>query len=128
MKLGIAMKPAMWSDAHLRMVRQLGCESVIAWVPFPAGDGVWHESQFAALKQQAETYGLELEGIENFHPEHWDHIVLDESGKEEQMKKICETIRNAGKAGINCFGYNFSVCGYPGVEILSTLSNGISQF
>lgn len=114
MKLGIAMKPAMWSDSHLRLARQLGCESVIAWVPFPAGDGVWHEAQFTALKQQAESHGLELEGIENFHPEHWDHIVLDEPGKEEQMENICETIRNAGRAGIRCFGYNFSVCGVQG--------------
>ena len=114
MKLGIAMKPAMWSDAHLRLARQLGCESVIAWVPFDEGDGVWHEEQFRALVRQAEQHGLALEAIENFHPAHWDHIVLGEPGKEEQMACICETIRNAGKAGIRCFGYNFSVCGVQG--------------
>ena len=114
MKLGIAMKPAMWSDEHLQLVRQLGCESVIAWVPFAEGDGVWREEQFRALVVQAEKYGLKLEAIENFHPAHWDHIVLDEPGKELQMKNICETIRNAGRAGIHCFGYNFSVCGVQG--------------
>lgn len=114
MKLGIAMKPAVWSDDHLRMARQLGCESVIAWVPFPEGDGFWHEEQFLALKEQAERHELTLAGIENFHPAHWDHIVLDEPGKEEQMENICRTIRNAGKAGIPIFGYNFSACGVQG--------------
>ncbi|MEI3039546.1 MAG: mannonate dehydratase [Victivallales bacterium] len=114
MKLGIAMKPAMWSDQHLKLARQLGCESVVAWVPFDEGDGIWHEEQFRALAVQAEKYGLKLEAIENFHPAHWDHIVLDEPGKEEQIKNICETIRNAGRAGIRFFGYNFSACGVQG--------------
>ena len=40
MKLGLAMHPEKWSDRHLAMARQLGCETVIAWVPFGAGDGV----------------------------------------------------------------------------------------
>ena len=114
MKLGLAMKPAMWSDAHLRLARQLGCESVVAWVPFDEGDGVWHREQFDALVRQAAAHGLSLAAIENFHPAHWDHIVLDEPGKEEQMEKILRTIRNAGEAGIPCFGYSFSACGVQG--------------
>lgn len=114
MNLGIAMKPAMWSDVHLRLARQLGCESVVAWVPFPEGDGVWHEEQFRALVRQAEVHGLRLEAIENFHPAHWDHVVLGEPGREEQMENLCRTIRNAGRAGIRCFGYNFSACGVQG--------------
>ena len=123
MRLGVAMKPAVWSDDHLRLARQLGCETVIAWVPFPEGDGVWHEEQFRALAEQAARHHLKLEAIENFHPAHWDHIVLDEPGKEEQMEKICETIRNAGRAGISCFGYNFSACGVQGYSTDYTNGN-----
>lgn len=123
MKLGIAMKPAVWSDEHLKLARQLGCETVVAWVPFAEGDGVWHEEQFLALSRQAAQAGLRLEAIENFHPAHWDHIVLGEPGREEQMEKICATIRNAGRAGIRCFGYNFSACGVQGYRTDYTSGN-----
>ena len=82
MKLGLCMHPEKWTDAHLAMARQLGCETVVAWVPFPAGDGYWHAEDFARIRAQAEKHGLVLEGIENFHPQHLDHVVLDEPGKE----------------------------------------------
>jgi D-mannonate dehydratase len=111
MKLGIALHPEKWSDRHLAMARQLGCETVIAWVPFGAGDGVWHAEDFARICQQAAKHGLVLEGIENFHPQHIDHVVLDEPGKEEQMANLVKTVANAGEVGIKCFGYNFSCCG-----------------
>lgn len=114
MKLGLCMHPERWTDQHLRLARQLGCETVVAWCPFPAGDGVWHEEQFARLVAQANKYGLELEGIENFHPEHIDHVVLGEEGRDEQMENLRHTIENAGRCGIKCFGYNFSCCGVQG--------------
>ena len=114
MKLGIAMKPRFWSDEHLRLARQLGCETVVGWVPFPEGDGVWHREQFESRVRQAARFGLKLAAVENFHPAHWDHIVLGEEGREQQMENLIQTIRNAGAAGIECFGYNFSVCGVQG--------------
>lgn len=114
MKLGVAMKPDVWSDGHLRLARQLGCETVVAWVPFPEDDGVWSRARFEGLAGQARRHGLKLAAIENFHPAHIDHIVLGEEGREEQMARVIETIHNAGAAGIECFGYNFSVCGVQG--------------
>ena len=75
MKLGLAMHPEKWSDRHLAMARQLGCETVIAWVPFGAGDGVWHAEDFERIFLQAKKHGLVLEGIENFHPQHIDHVA-----------------------------------------------------
>jgi len=114
MKLGLAMHPEKWSDAHLAMARQLGCETVIAWVPLGAGDGVWHRKDLERLVKQAASHGLVLEGIENPHPQHVDHIVLDEPGKEEQMENLRRTLRNMGEVGIRLFGYNFSCCGVQG--------------
>lgn len=114
MKLGMALHPEKWTDEHLRMARQLGCETVIAWVPLGAGDGVWHKEDLARLVRQAESHGLILEGIENFHPQHIDHVVLDEPGKEEQMENLIKTVENAGEVGIKLFGYNFSCCGVQG--------------
>ena len=56
MKLGLAMHPEKWNDAHLAMARQLGCETVVAWVPFGAGDGYWHEEDFARIVAQAKKH------------------------------------------------------------------------
>lgn len=114
MKLGLGLKPHLWTEARLKLARQLGCESVVAWVPLPEGDGIWSVAQLAALRDMANRNGLDLAAIENFHPGHWDHIVLDEPGKERQMENICQTIANAGEVGIPCFGYSFSVCGVQG--------------
>ena len=129
MKLGLGMHPERWSDAHLAMARQLGCETVVPWVPFGPGDGVWHEEQFAALKAQAERHGLELAAIENFHWEHIDHIVLGEEGRDEQLENLCRTIENAGRCGIPCFGYNFSCCGVQGyyAEVGNAAGRGLAS-
>ena len=128
MKLGLAMHPERWSDAHLALARQLGCETVVAWVPFGPGDGVWHEEQFAALKAQVQKHGLELAAIENFHWEHIDHIVLGEEGRDEQLENLAKTIAAAGNCGIGCFGYNFSVCGVQGYfsEADNTFGRGLA--
>lgn len=103
-----------WTDERLSLARQFGCESIIAWVPLPEGDGVWHKEDILKLKRQVENHGMQLDGIENFHPAHWDHIVLGEDGRQQQMENICKTIQNAGEAGIKYFGYSFSACGVQG--------------
>ena len=61
MKLGIAMHPEKWCDRHLAMARQLGCETVVAWVPFGAGDGVWHAEDFDRMNFAREMMGNEAE-------------------------------------------------------------------
>ena len=129
MKLGLCLHPEKWTDRHLALARQLGCETVIAWVPFGAGDGVWHLEDFVRIREQAARHGLVLEGIENFHPQHLDHVVLDESGKEEQMANLIQTVENAGKAGMKVFGYNFSCCGVQGyyTEVNNTNGRGAAS-
>lgn len=114
MKLGLALKPYLWTEERLKLARQLGCESIIAWVPLVEGDGVWHKDDLSRLREDVNRNGMELAGLENFNPAHWDHIVLDEEGKERQMDNICQTIQNAGEVGIECFGYSFSCGGVQG--------------
>jgi mannonate dehydratase len=114
MKIGVSLKPHMINDAHLSYFRQLGCDSVVAWVPLPAGDGVWSAVDLSLLKRKVNKHGLELSAIENVHPAHWDHVVLDEPGKDRQMENLLATIRNMGEVGIPCLAYNFSVLGVWG--------------
>lgn len=114
MKLGLGIKPQFWDDAHLSLARQLGCESVVAWMPLPPGDGIWHAEDLARLKAQANTHGLELAAIENLPPAHWDHVLLGEPGRDRQMANIQQTVRNMGAVGIPCLGYYFSIVGVWG--------------
>lgn len=114
MKLGLGLKPHQWDDEHLALARQLGCESVVAWMPLPAGNGVWHVDDLRRLKAQANRHGLELAAIENLPPAHWDHILLGEAGRDGQMRNLQQTVRNMGAAGIPCLGYYFSIVGVWG--------------
>jgi mannonate dehydratase len=40
-----------------------------------------------------------------------DKVLLGEEGRDEQIKKICKTIRNIGKAGIRYLGLCFTIVG-----------------
>ena len=114
MKLGVSLKPYMLEDGHLSFFRAFGCESIMPWVPLPAGDGVWHVEDLQRIKDLINRHGMEFAAIEGLNPGHWDHIALDEPGKEEQMKNVCQTIRNMGKVGIPCLTYSFNLCGVQG--------------
>ncbi len=114
MKLGLGLKSFLMTDERLALAKQLGCDSVVAWVPFPENEGAWGIDDLSKLRERVNSYGLELAAIENFNPAQWDHIVLDEDGKQPQMDNICQTIQNAGEVGIECFGYSFSGCGVQG--------------
>ena len=115
MKLGVALiGPAELNDRRLSLARQLGCRSIVAWMPLPKGDGVWLAEDFVDLKRLVNSHDLELAAIENLHPAHWDQVLLGESGRDAQIAKIQQTIGNMGEAGIPCLGYCFSVVGVWG--------------
>jgi mannonate dehydratase len=114
MKLGLGLYPHIWNDAHLAMARQFGCQSVVAWMPLPAGDGVWHAEDLARIKADANRHDLELAAIENLPPAQWDRVLLGEEGREQQIRNLQQTVRNMGAAGIPCLGYYFSLVGVWG--------------
>ena len=73
----------MLNDAHLSFFRAFGCESIIAWVPLPAGNGIWHVEDLQRIKDLVNRHGMKLAAIEGFNPGHFDHIVLNEPGREK---------------------------------------------
>jgi mannonate dehydratase len=58
--------------------------------------------------------GLELAAIENFDPSHWYDVVLDGPQKAQQLEDLKTMVRNVGRTGIPCIGYNFTVAGVWG--------------
>jgi mannonate dehydratase len=79
-----------------------------------SGDRLWTYDEMAALVQMVRAHGLELAALENFSPKFWSDILLDGPEKRAQMEGLKRLVRDAGRAGIPCIGYNFSIAGVWG--------------
>ena len=58
--------------------------------------------------------GLELAAIENFSPRFWSDVLLGGPERARQIEGLKRLVRDAGRAGIPCIGYNFSIAGVWG--------------
>ncbi len=79
-----------------------------------SGDTYWTYDEMAALVASVRGAGLELAAIENFSPRFWSDILLDGPDRVAQIEAMKRMIRDAGRAGVPCFGYNFSIAGVWG--------------
>lgn len=77
-------------------------------------DSLWSYEELAALVASVRGAGLELAAIENFSPRFWSDILLDGPERAAQIEGMKRLIRDAGRAGVPCFGYNFSIAGVWG--------------
>ncbi len=89
--------------------RQLGIDRVQFNLPFdlPA-DKYWKYDDLRDFMDRCREYGVTVEAMENLPIPFYDHIMLGEPGREEQMDNVCMSIRNLGRAGIPVLGYHFS--------------------
>ena len=79
-----------------------------------SGDALWDYELMAGLVTDMRTEGLELAALENFSPRFWSDILLDGPDKARQMEGMKRLVRDAGRAGVPCIGYNFSIAGVWG--------------
>lgn len=75
---------------------------------------LWTYDDMAGLVQLVRSHGLELAAIENFAPSFWSDILLDGPDRQRQMDGLKRLVRDAGRAGVPCIGYNFSIAGVWG--------------
>jgi mannonate dehydratase len=94
-------------DETLQFARQLGVDSIIVHTPKLGGDGFWEFLPLLQLRKRVEGAGLNLAAIENIPRHFYDKIMYGLPGRDEQIDKVCRTIRNLGRAGIPILGYNF---------------------
>ena len=93
----------------LEKIRQIpGMSGVVTAVySVPVGE-VWPEEDIAALKEECDKAGLEMEVIESI-PVHED-IKLRRGNYQTYIDNYKENIRLLAKHGVKCICYNFIVC------------------
>ncbi|MBZ0289635.1 MAG: mannonate dehydratase, partial [Anaerolineae bacterium] len=93
---------------YLTFAKQLGLKGVQLNTPIlPSDDGYWHEYDLRQLVKRCESYGLQLEAIENVPTYFYSRAMLGVEGRDQQIENYQKTIRNMGKVGIPLLGYHY---------------------
>ncbi len=134
MKIGLGLFRDSLNERNYRFAAQAGATHIVAHLPrYFSGstphlsrgeedtgwgdcrdEPLWSYEDLAGLVADLAEHGLELAAIENFSPNFWSDVLLDGPRKNQQLEDLKQLIRNAGKAGIPCIGYNFSIAGVWG--------------
>lgn len=102
------------NNTNLLFAKQIGLSYIVAHFPLPVGNGYWEFLDLLRLRKYIESFGLKIGAIENLHPLHMDKIFYGEDNRDYQIKNVCKTIVNIGKAGIKSLGICFMIDGVWG--------------
>ena len=134
MKIGLGLYRDSLTSGNFRFARQAGATHIVAHLTnyfrgrdpsLSAGtendgwgdcstDELWTYEDFAGLVKTVRDNGLELAAIENLSPRFWSDILLGGPDRQKQLEGLKQLVRDAGRAGIPCIGYNFSIAGVWG--------------
>lgn len=93
---------------RLTFAKQLGVTGVQLNTPMlPDETGVWELPDLKRMRERVESFGLQLEALENVPQYFLDKVHLGLPGRDEQIEKLQQTIRNMGAAGIPILGYGW---------------------
>jgi mannonate dehydratase len=113
--------PANLSDESLSLIQQLGVEWVTMGGPGAptyspegrvisrpgdeaAAGGPWTEQQLRDIQQRVATFGLK---VGNLMLHDFRNVILGRPGRDEDIERVRQSIRVAGKAGVPVVEYNF---------------------
>jgi mannonate dehydratase len=88
-------------EAGARRVKQLGVDHVIAQYP---GRIPWQEDRLRELVDHLKAYGLTLG---NIMISGFPNTIYGRPGRDEEIDKVIQSIRAAGKVGLPVIEYNF---------------------
>ena len=95
---------------YLQFMRQLGVEYVVSAVG-PGASGALEVDDIVRKKEYFAEHGVIWDVIENLDPRIYYKVMLGEEGREEQMDRVCESIRAVGEAGIGVLQYQWMLLG-----------------
>ncbi|MCI0391547.1 MAG: mannonate dehydratase [Acidobacteria bacterium] len=90
------------TEAGMRRVKQLGVDHVLTG----GGPIPWEESKIRSLMDQLKTGGLSLG---NMMISGFRNTLYGRPGRDEEIEKVIQSIRAAGRAGLPVIEYNFYV-------------------
>jgi len=114
------------SDERLRYLRQLGATDVFvdhadtdeepdefndreaAQTVAVGPDSIPTVEELVAAREQVESHGLNLAGIQSLPYSLYGDIMFDREGKSEELDQIERLVRNLGDAGIPILGYQWN--------------------
>ena len=109
MRIAIVSRPP--DESEMRLARQIGVSDIVGVLPnrspLPEREQgpVWEYLEFVQTRQQVENAGLALSVIESIPIS--DRITLGLPGRDEDLDRFCQSVRNMGRAGIPILCYNF---------------------
>ena len=134
MKVGLGLYRESLTDQNFRFAVQAGATHIVAhltnyfsgstptlgrgeegtgWGDCRA-DTLWTYEEMSRLVSRLDQHGLKLAALENFSPRFWSDILLDGPNRAEQIDGLKRLVKDAGRAGVPCIGYNFSIAGVWG--------------
>jgi mannonate dehydratase len=134
MRVGLGLYRELLTEANFRFAAQAGATHIVAHLAnYFSGaspilgrgeegtgwgdcrnDTLWTYEEMSSLVKSLRSHGLQLAAIENFSPKFWSDILLDGPAKARQIEDMKQLVRDAGRAGVPCIGYNFSIAGVWG--------------
>ncbi len=134
MKIGLGLYREQLTQDNFRFAVQAGATHVVAHLTnYFAGrdpkihggdprqgwgdcstDTLWSYQELSALVLALRAEGLELAALENISPRFWYDVLLGGPERPAQIEGLKRLIRDAGRAGVPCIGYNFSIAGVYG--------------
>ena len=95
------------SDSQLRFIKQMGATDIVATLAGTAVGDVWPLEAMLQLRKRVEDHGLALSVFETIVVP--DRVKLGRPGRDEDIDKFCQSLRNMGRAGIPILCYNWMV-------------------
>src|SRR5688572_23066275 len=96
------------TDERLAYAKQLGVDDVVIQRPPVGGDGFWSFKELVLLRTRCQDAGLRLAAIGGGVPMEWIiKAMLGQPGRDEQIERYKESLRNVGRAGIPVLGVNW---------------------
>ena len=98
------------SEGAVQFARQLGVRYVVH-APPGSSSGILDFPTLMRRRTFFKAAGLTWDVIENLPAEHYTKAMFGLPGRDEQIAKVCTTIRNMGRAGIGVLQYQWMLLG-----------------
>ena len=107
MKIALSGDP---EPGHLQFMQQLGLQYVVSGAA-ASPEGVVELEPMQRKREAFAKAGFSWDVIENLPPLCYDKVMFGLPGRDEQIDKVCQSIRNIARAGIPVLQYQWMLLG-----------------